>query len=169
MASAGGLADEDAIQIELGTVGVRDTAQAQDSTAVLSPASGSDPSSAQGSAASVAEFAEDDAGAGVAPGSSKCGAVTNFVNSIIGAGIIGLPFALREAGLVGGLILILLVGLATGVYVCRWRLWCDVCATEGLPAGSNAPLKQCMPSMQSTHPASHIFRPALQTTAFALL
>jgi sodium-coupled neutral amino acid transporter 11 len=32
------------------------------------------------------------------------GAVLNFVNSIIGAGIIGLPFALREAGVIGGLL-----------------------------------------------------------------
>ena len=32
------------------------------------------------------------------------GAVLNFVNSIIGAGIIGLPFALREAGIIGGLL-----------------------------------------------------------------
>ena len=44
---------------------------------------------------------------GTATSDGKAGpaaAVLNFVNSIIGAGIIGLPFALQEAGIIGGLL-----------------------------------------------------------------
>lgn len=44
-------------------------------------------------------------------------AIFNFVNSIIGAGIIGLPFALREAGFVGGVLLILLIAICTNYSV----------------------------------------------------
>eukprot|EP00659_Diplonema_papillatum_P018281 gene18281-28177_t len=40
-------------------------------------------------------------------------AVFNFVNSIIGAGIIGLPFALEEGGLILGVILLLVAGYLT--------------------------------------------------------
>lgn len=40
-------------------------------------------------------------------------AVFNFVNSIIGAGIIGLPFALNEAGFVAGLVLLVGITFAT--------------------------------------------------------
>lgn len=49
---------------------------------------------------SSAEIATNTADGKAAP----AGAVLNFVNSIIGAGIIGLPFALREAGIIGGLL-----------------------------------------------------------------
>lgn len=41
------------------------------------------------------------------------GAVANFVNSIIGAGIIGLPYALQEAGLGAGLVLLLAIAAMT--------------------------------------------------------
>lgn len=41
------------------------------------------------------------------------GAICNFVNSIIGAGIIGLPFALREAGLLAGILLLLATAVAS--------------------------------------------------------
>lgn len=41
------------------------------------------------------------------------GASSNFINSIIGAGIIGLPFAMQEAGIVLGTILLLGIALAT--------------------------------------------------------
>lgn len=44
------------------------------------------------------------------PTSTMFGASANYVNSIIGAGIIGLPFAIREAGLISGILLILFVG-----------------------------------------------------------
>ena len=37
------------------------------------------------------------------------GAIANFVNSIIGAGIVGLPYALHEAGLGAGLLLLLAI------------------------------------------------------------
>ena len=41
------------------------------------------------------------------------GACSNLVNSIVGAGIIGIPFALQQSGLVSGVILLLLVGYFT--------------------------------------------------------
>eukprot|EP01138_Halocafeteria_seosinensis_P000078 gb/GECG01000079.1/.p1 GENE.gb/GECG01000079.1/~~gb/GECG01000079.1/.p1 ORF type:complete len:577 (+),score=46.18 gb/GECG01000079.1/:1-1731(+) len=65
------------------------------------------------------EYFSDDASTGSAeepevtqhgPTSGISGASTNYVNSIIGAGIIGLPFALREAGVISGVILIVIVG-----------------------------------------------------------
>jgi sodium-coupled neutral amino acid transporter 11 len=40
------------------------------------------------------------------------------VNSIVGAGIIGLPFALREAGFIMGVLLLLAIGAMT-VYSAR--------------------------------------------------
>ena len=46
--------------------------------------------------------------AGVIDGkSSKAGAIFNFVNSIIGAGIIGIPFAIRDCGLIMGVLLLI--------------------------------------------------------------
>lgn len=45
--------------------------------------------------------------------SSIFGASSNLVNSIVGAGIIGIPYALRMSGLWAGLFLLLLVGLFT--------------------------------------------------------
>lgn len=36
--------------------------------------------------------------------SSAAGAVANFVNTIVGAGIVGLPFALAQVRLVGGVL-----------------------------------------------------------------
>lgn len=41
------------------------------------------------------------------------GACSNLVNSIVGAGIIGIPFALQQSGLVSGVVLLLLVGYFT--------------------------------------------------------
>lgn len=41
------------------------------------------------------------------------GASSNLVNSIVGAGIIGIPYALREAGLIAGLLLLALVSYLT--------------------------------------------------------
>jgi len=41
------------------------------------------------------------------------GASANMVNSIVGAGIIGIPYALRQSGLVAGLLLLLLVAFLT--------------------------------------------------------
>jgi hypothetical protein len=54
---------------------------------------------------------------GGAKGSGKLGAYFNFVNSIVGAGIIGLPFALAESGLWMGLFLLLAIGYLTYVGV----------------------------------------------------
>jgi len=41
------------------------------------------------------------------------GACSNLVNSIVGAGIIGIPFALKESGLIAGVILLVLVSYFT--------------------------------------------------------
>ncbi|CBN75648.1 conserved unknown protein [Ectocarpus siliculosus] len=45
--------------------------------------------------------------------SSAAGAVSNFVNTIVGAGIIGLPFALAESGLWAGVFLLCLAAFLT--------------------------------------------------------
>mmetsp|Transcript_3198 Transcript_3198/g.5025 ORF Transcript_3198/g.5025 Transcript_3198/m.5025 type:complete len:436 (-) Transcript_3198:852-2159(-) len=41
------------------------------------------------------------------------GASSNLVNAIIGAGIVGIPFAIKEAGLVAGIFLVLLCAILT--------------------------------------------------------
>lgn len=53
-------------------------------------------------------------GEGDAAKSSMVGASFNFINSIVGAGIVGMPFALRQAGFGFGIVLILLMGWLTG-------------------------------------------------------
>lgn len=45
------------------------------------------------------------------------GVISNLVNSIVGAGIIGIPYAFREAGLITGLVLLALVAYMTGKQV----------------------------------------------------
>lgn len=45
--------------------------------------------------------------------SSILGASSNLVNSIVGAGIIGIPYALRMSGLVSGVLLLILVSVLT--------------------------------------------------------
>jgi hypothetical protein len=42
------------------------------------------------------------------------GASSNLVNSIVGAGIIGIPYAFKQSGLIAGILLLLLVGYLTG-------------------------------------------------------
>ena len=42
------------------------------------------------------------------------GASANLVNSIVGAGIIGIPYALKQSGLLAGLFLLALVSYLTG-------------------------------------------------------
>jgi hypothetical protein len=42
------------------------------------------------------------------------GTCSNLVNSIVGAGIIGIPFALKESGIIAGVILLFLVSYFTG-------------------------------------------------------
>jgi hypothetical protein len=44
------------------------------------------------------------------------GASANLVNSIVGAGIIGIPYALKESGLVAGVCLLCLVAYCTGEF-----------------------------------------------------
>lgn len=45
--------------------------------------------------------------------SSILGASSNLVNSIVGAGIIGIPYALRMSGLISGVFLLILVSILT--------------------------------------------------------
>ena len=42
------------------------------------------------------------------------GASANLVNSIVGAGIIGIPYALKQSGLIAGLLLLVIVAYLTG-------------------------------------------------------
>lgn len=42
------------------------------------------------------------------------GTASNLVNSIVGAGIIGMPFALRQSGIIAGVLLLILVSYFTG-------------------------------------------------------
>jgi sodium-coupled neutral amino acid transporter 11 len=46
--------------------------------------------------------------------SSVAGATSNLVNAVIGAGIVGIPFAVKETGLVAGIVLVVLCALLTG-------------------------------------------------------
>ena len=50
-----------------------------------------------------------------AEGSSILGASFNFTNSIIGAGIVGLPSALNAAGFISGIALCVLVSVLTDI------------------------------------------------------
>jgi len=43
----------------------------------------------------------------------KFGAITNYLNTILGAGIIGIPYAIKECGCVAGVILLIFVALLT--------------------------------------------------------
>jgi hypothetical protein len=45
--------------------------------------------------------------------SGLIGTSSNLVNSIVGAGIIGIPYAMRQSGIVAGLLLIVLVAYLT--------------------------------------------------------
>jgi sodium-coupled neutral amino acid transporter 11 len=45
--------------------------------------------------------------------SSISGATSNLVNAIIGAGIVGIPFAIRETGLIAGVVLVVLCAFLT--------------------------------------------------------
>jgi len=79
-----------------------DTITTYDETDTLSsaPIPGDGDGSKASNYGSSAEIATNTADGKAGP----AGAVLNFVNSIIGAGIIGLPFALKEAGIMGGLL-----------------------------------------------------------------
>lgn len=54
------------------------------------------------------------------------GASSNLVNSIVGAGIIGIPYALKQSGLVTGVLLLLLVAYLTGKHRHNQNMldWC---------------------------------------------
>jgi amino acid permease len=45
------------------------------------------------------------------------GASSNLVNSIVGAGIIGIPYAFKQSGLIAGVILLILVSYLTGTFL----------------------------------------------------
>jgi len=56
--------------------------------------------------------------------SGIAGACSNLINSIVGAGIIGIPFALDQSGLVAGVCLLILVSYFTGTF--RGSFWIPV-------------------------------------------
>ena len=45
--------------------------------------------------------------------SSLAGTLANLVNAIVGCGIVGIPFAIRQSGFVAGILLIFFVTLVT--------------------------------------------------------
>jgi hypothetical protein len=45
------------------------------------------------------------------------GTSANLINTIVGAGIIGIPYAFRQSGWIAGLVLLCLVGYLTGARV----------------------------------------------------
>src|SRR5689334_15645943 len=45
--------------------------------------------------------------------SSTFGTVANLMNAIVGSGIVGIPFAIREAGFVAGIVLIVVAAFIT--------------------------------------------------------
>lgn len=49
-------------------------------------------------------------------------AVLNFTNSILGAGLMGIPYALSRAGLIPGVIILILIAFISGRYYlyCMW-------------------------------------------------
>lgn len=55
------------------------------------------------------------------------GASSNLINSIVGAGIIGIPYALKQSGLVAGVFLLILVAYLTGT-----EPRCDMASCFGL-------------------------------------
>ena len=64
------------------------------------------------------------------------GASSNLVNSIVGAGIIGIPFAFKQSGLIAGVALLFLVSYFTGM-----SPWSYV--TQDMPV---LPIESCMTS-----------------------
>ena len=60
------------------------------------------------------------------------GASSNLVNSIVGAGIIGIPFAFKQSGLVAGVALLFLVSYFTGMSP-RSYIYHDVLVLLNLP------------------------------------
>ena len=45
------------------------------------------------------------------------GTSSNLINTIVGAGIVGIPFALKESGFIAGVLLLIFVGIMTGTYL----------------------------------------------------
>mmetsp|Transcript_40458 Transcript_40458/g.84656 ORF Transcript_40458/g.84656 Transcript_40458/m.84656 type:complete len:632 (+) Transcript_40458:79-1974(+) len=63
--------------------------------------------------------------------SSVAGATSNLVNAIIGAGIVGIPFAIHNAGLVAGICLVILCALLTEKSL---RMLIDTAKHIGVPS-----------------------------------
>jgi sodium-coupled neutral amino acid transporter 11 len=49
-------------------------------------------------------------------------AILNFTNSILGAGLMGIPYAFRQAGLIPGSLIVVLVAIVSGTYLPRFML-----------------------------------------------
>ena len=60
------------------------------------------------------------------------GASANLVNSIVGAGIIGIPYALKQSGLLAGLALLVLVSYLTGESISIGYGFCVINVSERL-------------------------------------
>ena len=45
------------------------------------------------------------------------GTSSNLINTIVGAGIVGIPYALKESGFIAGVLLLIFVGVMTGMFV----------------------------------------------------
>jgi hypothetical protein len=65
--------------------------------------------------------------------SGASGATSNLVNAIVGSGIIGIPFTIRESGLVMGLFLLMLVSYLasklSNFLVAYLLFYCSFCTT----------------------------------------
>lgn len=50
--------------------------------------------------------------------SSVLGATANLINAIVGSGIVGIPYAIQQAGLVAGIFLVILCAVLTHKSLC---------------------------------------------------
>lgn len=74
------------------------------------PGAGTPAASAPDTSQLIADCQEDD---GKAAGSSLSATAFNYVNSIIGSGVIGMPYALKESGVLLGLFTLCMVAALT--------------------------------------------------------
>lgn len=73
----------------------------------------------------------------LSPGSSWRGTIFNLVNSMIGGGILGLPFAVQQCGLVLGVLLIGFIAILTDLSAYMVVYVCDATRTKSLDTMAN--------------------------------
>merc|ERR1719265_1229552 len=73
----------------------------------------------------------------LSPGSSWRGTIFNLVNSMIGGGILGLPFAVQQCGLVLGVLLIGFIAVLTDLSAYMVVYVCDATRTKSLDTMAN--------------------------------